>query len=102
MGLQLHLGLHQVRLDQDSCLLFIYISGWIISYGQSCHLYSPLIIQTSTSIILLPCQKGLYNVGLRKFSMLGVGPPGCIPNQIHRARGQAPPGRCADSVNQIL
>lgn len=42
----------------------------------------------------------LYNAGLRKFFIVGVGPVGCIPNQ--RAGGQAPPGRCADSVNQIL
>nr|XP_004250819.1 GDSL esterase/lipase At1g71250 [Solanum lycopersicum] len=42
----------------------------------------------------------LYSVGLRKFLIAGVGPLGCIPNQL--ATGQAPPGRCVDYVNQIL
>ncbi|KAK3008574.1 hypothetical protein RJ639_014573 [Escallonia herrerae] len=42
----------------------------------------------------------LYSVGLRKFLLAGVGPLGCIPNQL--ATGQAPPGRCVDSVNQML
>lgn len=42
----------------------------------------------------------LYSVGLRKFVVTGIGPLGCIPNQL--ATGQAPPGRCVDHVNQIL
>ncbi|XP_060175436.1 GDSL esterase/lipase At1g71250 isoform X2 [Lycium barbarum] len=42
----------------------------------------------------------LYSVGLRKFLLAGIGPLGCIPNQL--ATGQAPPGRCVDYVNQIL
>ncbi|XP_047324144.1 GDSL esterase/lipase At1g71250-like [Impatiens glandulifera] len=42
----------------------------------------------------------LYSLGLRKFFLPGVGPLGCIPNQL--ATGQAPPGRCLDHVNRIL
>ncbi|KAA8521120.1 hypothetical protein F0562_011727 [Nyssa sinensis] len=42
----------------------------------------------------------LYSVGLRKFLLAGIGPLGCIPNQL--ATGQAPSGRCVDYVNQIL
>ncbi|KFK31816.1 hypothetical protein AALP_AA6G162300 [Arabis alpina] len=42
----------------------------------------------------------LYSLGLRKVFIPGVGPLGCIPSQ--RASGRAPPGRCLDSVNQIL
>ncbi|KAJ0527177.1 putative triacylglycerol lipase [Helianthus annuus] len=42
----------------------------------------------------------LYSLGLRKFFLPGLGPLGCIPNQL--ATGQAPPGRCVDSVNQML
>uniref|UniRef100_A0A7N0UDI9 Uncharacterized protein n=1 Tax=Kalanchoe fedtschenkoi TaxID=63787 RepID=A0A7N0UDI9_KALFE len=42
----------------------------------------------------------LRNMGLRKFVIAGVGPLGCIPNQL--ARGMAPPGRCVDPINQIL
>ena len=44
--------------------------------------------------------QALYNVGLKKFVLAGVGPLGCIPNQ--RASSEAPPGRCVDHVNQIL
>ncbi|KFK41546.1 hypothetical protein AALP_AA2G143300 [Arabis alpina] len=42
----------------------------------------------------------LYSLGLRKIFIPGVAPLGCTPNQ--RASGSAPPGRCLDSVNQIL
>lgn len=44
--------------------------------------------------------QALYSVGLRKFFLPGIGPLGCIPNQL--ATGQAPPGRCVDSVNQMI
>ena len=42
----------------------------------------------------------LYSVGLRKFFLAGIGPIGCIPYL--RASGQAPQGRCVDSVNEML
>uniref|UniRef100_A0A7N0U552 GDSL esterase/lipase n=1 Tax=Kalanchoe fedtschenkoi TaxID=63787 RepID=A0A7N0U552_KALFE len=42
----------------------------------------------------------LRRMGLRKFVILGLGPLGCIPNQL--ARGIAPAGRCVDPINQIL
>ncbi|XP_027149868.1 GDSL esterase/lipase At1g71250 isoform X2 [Coffea eugenioides] len=42
----------------------------------------------------------LYSAGLRKFFLAGIGPLGCIPNQL--ATGRAAPGRCVDYVNQIL
>lgn len=42
----------------------------------------------------------LHRVGLRKFFLAGIGPLGCIPNL--RARLRPPPGRCVDSVNQML
>ncbi|XP_039010088.1 GDSL esterase/lipase At1g71250-like [Hibiscus syriacus] len=41
----------------------------------------------------------LYNLGLRRMFIAGIGPLGCIPNQ--RA-GQATTGRCVDSVNNVL
>ncbi|XP_071712119.1 GDSL esterase/lipase At1g71250-like [Rutidosis leptorrhynchoides] len=44
--------------------------------------------------------QALYSVGLRKFFLAGLGPLGCIPNQL--ATGQAPAGRCVDTVNQII
>ncbi|CAN8239315.1 unnamed protein product [Cochlearia groenlandica] len=42
----------------------------------------------------------LYSLGLRKVFIPGLAPLGCIPNQ--RANPSTPPGRCRDSVNQIL
>ncbi|XP_020253773.1 LOW QUALITY PROTEIN: GDSL esterase/lipase At1g71250-like [Asparagus officinalis] len=42
----------------------------------------------------------LYDLGLRKFFLVGIGPLGCTPNQ--RATGLGPPGRCVDQVNQML
>ncbi|KAE8731854.1 GDSL esterase/lipase [Hibiscus syriacus] len=42
----------------------------------------------------------LYNLGLRRMLIAGIGPLGCIPKQ--RAAGQAAPGRCVDSVNNVL
>ncbi|EPS71849.1 hypothetical protein M569_02907, partial [Genlisea aurea] len=41
----------------------------------------------------------LHSVGLRKFLVAGVGPLGCIPNQL--AAGEASSGRCVDYVNQM-
>ncbi|KAG9137376.1 hypothetical protein Leryth_017708 [Lithospermum erythrorhizon] len=42
----------------------------------------------------------LYSVGLRKFLLVGIGPLGCIPNQL--ATSKHDPGRCVDNVNQML
>ncbi|MFS7983713.1 putative triacylglycerol lipase [Helianthus anomalus] len=44
--------------------------------------------------------QALYSLGLRKFFLAGVGPIGCTPNQL--ATGQGAPGRCVDSVNQMV
>ncbi|XXG87001.1 hypothetical protein AAC387_Pa11g1796 [Persea americana] len=57
--------------------------------------YADLLLNHYTRQIL-----ALYSLGLRKFLFAGVGPLGCIPNQL--ARGIAPPGRCIDSVNQMV
>ncbi|XP_071712727.1 GDSL esterase/lipase At1g71250-like [Rutidosis leptorrhynchoides] len=44
--------------------------------------------------------QALYSLGLRKFFLAGVGPLGCIPNQL--ATGQAATGNCVETVNQII
>lgn len=61
-----------------------------------------VLLDTNTmlSLSLCLCLQALYSLGLRKFLLAGVGPLGCIPNQL--ARGIAPPGRCVDSVNQMV
>ncbi|OMO90378.1 Lipase, GDSL [Corchorus capsularis] len=42
----------------------------------------------------------LYRLGLRKFLLAGVGPLGCMPNQL--ATGHAPPGKCVANVNDMV
>ncbi|KAE9608624.1 putative triacylglycerol lipase [Lupinus albus] len=42
----------------------------------------------------------LHGFGLRKFLLGGLGPLGCIPNQLSRA--SAPPGQCVTYVNKIV
>ncbi|KAF7836386.1 GDSL esterase/lipase [Senna tora] len=76
-----------------------YINNYLLpSYYNSSYLYNPqefgnLLLNTYVRQIM-----ALHSVGLRKFYLAGIGPLGCIPNQ----RARAPPGRCLDSVNQIL
>ncbi|GLT30236.1 hypothetical protein SLA2020_050490 [Shorea laevis] len=78
-----------------------YINNYLMpSMYSSSYVYSPpefanLLLNHYARQLL-----ALYNVGLRKFFIAGIGPLGCIPNQ--RASGQAPEGRCVDSVNQII
>ncbi|KAJ7949638.1 GDSL esterase/lipase [Quillaja saponaria] len=78
-----------------------YINNYLMpSIYPSSFQYNPqqfanLLLNRYTRQIL-----ALHSVGLRKFFIGGVGPLGCIPNQ--RSSGQAPPGRCVDSVNQML
>ncbi|KAF8405643.1 hypothetical protein HHK36_007719 [Tetracentron sinense] len=78
-----------------------YINNYLMpSIYSSSKYYSPpdfanLLLNHYARQIL-----ALYSVGLRKFLLAGVGPLGCIPNQL--ATGQAPPGRCVSYVNEIL
>uniref|UniRef100_A0A5B7C419 GDSL esterase/lipase n=1 Tax=Davidia involucrata TaxID=16924 RepID=A0A5B7C419_DAVIN len=78
-----------------------YINNYLLpsiytsSYNYSPPDYAILLLNHYARQIL-----ALYSVGLRKFLLAGIGPLGCIPNQL--ATGQAPPGRCVDYVNQIL
>ncbi|KAE8126178.1 hypothetical protein FH972_020922 [Carpinus fangiana] len=57
--------------------------------------YADLLIGRYTSHIL-----ALQSFGLRKFLLAGVGPLGCIPNQL--ASGAAPAGKCVSFVNDIV
>ncbi|KAB1228200.1 hypothetical protein CJ030_MR5G008797 [Morella rubra] len=56
--------------------------------------YADLLINRYTRQIL-----ALQSLGLRKFLLAGVGPLGCIPNQL--ATGLPPPGKCVSAVNNM-
>lgn len=43
--------------------------------------------------------QALHSLGLRKFVLGGIGPLGCIPNQL--ATGVAPPGKCVAKANDM-
>ncbi|KAB2040980.1 hypothetical protein ES319_D02G117900v1 [Gossypium barbadense] len=78
-----------------------YINNYLMpSIYASSFNYNP----TQFSNLLLnryaPQLLTLYNLGIRKMFIAGIGPLGCIPNQ--RATGQAALGRCVDYVNDIL
>ncbi|KAL4295038.1 hypothetical protein AHAS_Ahas18G0288100 [Arachis hypogaea] len=78
-----------------------YINNYLLSglYSSS-FLYDPktyadiLIQQYKTQI------QRLHDLGLRKFLLAGVGPLGCIPNQI--SKGLFPSGVCVDDVNAMV
>ncbi|XP_054795347.1 GDSL esterase/lipase At1g71250-like [Prosopis cineraria] len=76
-----------------------YINNYLLpTLYNSSYLYNP---QQFGNLLLNSYARqiqALYSLGLRKFFLAGVGPLGCIPNQ----RASAPPGRCADGVNQML
>lgn len=44
--------------------------------------------------------QALHSIGLRKFFLAGLGPLGCIPNQL--AMNPIPPGQCVSIVNEII
>ncbi|KAL4184163.1 hypothetical protein AMTRI_Chr11g158590 [Amborella trichopoda] len=78
-----------------------YINNYLLpslyttSYNYSPEAYSNLLLTHYTRQIL-----ALHSLGLRKFVLAGVGPLGCIPNQL--ATGLAPNGSCVTYVNEIV
>ncbi|MQL96965.1 hypothetical protein Taro_029646 [Colocasia esculenta] len=78
-----------------------YVNNYLLpSLYTSSYYYSP---QDYANLLLNRLSRqllALHNMGLSKFLVAGVGPLGCIPSQ--RATGQGPPGRCVDSVNEIV
>ncbi|KAM7523574.1 hypothetical protein LguiA_013476 [Lonicera macranthoides] len=65
------------------------------SYLYNTKDYADLLIKHYTRQIL-----ALHSLGLKKFLLAGVGPLGCIPNQV--ATGLAPPGKCVSFVNDMV
>ncbi|KAF2539416.1 hypothetical protein F2Q68_00023078 [Brassica cretica] len=56
--------------------------------------FADLLVSNFTSNLL-----ELYDKGFRKFVLAGVGPLGCIPDQL--AARAVPPGECVESVNEM-
>ncbi|XXG58766.1 hypothetical protein AAC387_Pa04g0993 [Persea americana] len=61
------------------------------------HIFQPLY---KAKLIWTLFLQALHSVGLRKFFLAGLGPLGCVPNQL--ALNQTPPGQCVSSVNEIV
>ncbi|KAL3637995.1 hypothetical protein CASFOL_018443 [Castilleja foliolosa] len=59
--------------------------------------YADLLINRYTRQIL-----ALNNLGLRKFFLGGIGPLGCIPNQLAVNINQPPPGKCVEYTNNVV
>ncbi|KAF6135261.1 hypothetical protein GIB67_033595 [Kingdonia uniflora] len=68
---------------------------YVTSYYYTPQDYANLLIERYTQNLL-----ELYNAGLRKIFLAGVGPLGCIPNQL--ATNFTPPGECVSNVNEIV
>ncbi|CAI9753557.1 unnamed protein product [Fraxinus pennsylvanica] len=78
-----------------------YINNYLLpSIFSTGYVYSPkdyadILVKRYTRQIL-----ALRNLGLRKFFIGGIGPLGCIPNQL--ATGLTPPGKCVAFTNEVV
>ncbi|KAF5960715.1 hypothetical protein HYC85_001924 [Camellia sinensis] len=78
-----------------------YLNNYLVPYTYptsfiyNATAYADLLIQRYARQIL-----ALNSLGLRKFLLGGIGPLGCIPNQL--ATGLAPTGKCVAYVNNIV
>ncbi|CAL5324096.1 unnamed protein product [Camellia sinensis] len=78
-----------------------YLNNYLVPYTYptsfiyNATAYADLLIQRYARQIL-----ALNSLGLRKFLLGGIGPLGCIPNQL--ATGLAPSGKCVAYVNNIV
>ncbi|XP_030550278.1 GDSL esterase/lipase At5g08460 [Rhodamnia argentea] len=57
--------------------------------------YAQILISNYTTHIV-----ALHSLGLRKFLIAGIGPLGCMPNQL--ATGADTPGKCISTVNNMV
>ncbi|KAL4351525.1 hypothetical protein GQ457_06G034530 [Hibiscus cannabinus] len=78
-----------------------YINNYLMpSIYPSSSIYTP---EAFAALLVNKCEAqimALYKLGLRKFLLAGIGPLGCIPNQL--AQGFAPPGKCITDVNDMV
>ncbi|PIA47054.1 hypothetical protein AQUCO_01400039v1 [Aquilegia coerulea] len=78
-----------------------YINNYLLPYLYPTSFYHTPVDYADLLIDLYANYlQALYNAGLRKFALGGVGPLGCIPNQL--ATGMALPGRCVSHVNDMV
>ncbi|KAL3502539.1 hypothetical protein ACH5RR_036988 [Cinchona calisaya] len=74
---------------------YLQPSFYTSSYIYSPKAYAELLIERYKRQISV-----LHSLGPRKFLLGGIGPLGCIPNQL--ATGLSPPGKCVSSVNDYV
>ncbi|KAL0283075.1 UNVERIFIED_CONTAM: GDSL esterase/lipase [Sesamum angustifolium] len=78
-----------------------YINNYLSpNFYTSSYFYTPkdyadLLINRYTRQIM-----ALHSLGFRKFLLAGIGPLGCIPNQL--ATGLPPPGKCVAYTNDVV
>ncbi|KAJ8617396.1 hypothetical protein MRB53_013582 [Persea americana] len=77
--------------------LINYLLPYLYNSSHNCtpQGYADLLLNHYTRQIL-----ALHSVGIRKFFLAGLGPLGCVPNQL--AQNRTPPGQCVSSVNEIV
>ncbi|KAJ3680535.1 hypothetical protein LUZ60_016813 [Juncus effusus] len=76
-----------------------YINNLLIPFSESSRKYNP---ETYTLLLVQEYRRQLqtlYDLGARKFLIGGVGPLGCIPNQIGNSRGKS--DKCVESTNNL-
>ncbi|CDP15726.1 unnamed protein product [Coffea canephora] len=74
---------------------YLQPSFYTTSYFYTPEDYADLLIQRYRRQIL-----ALHSLGTRKFFLGGIGPLGCIPNQL--ATGLSSPGKCVSFVNDYV
>ncbi|KAK6125645.1 hypothetical protein DH2020_040621 [Rehmannia glutinosa] len=74
---------------------YLQPSFYTTSYIYTPKDYADLLINRYTRQIL-----ALHSFGLRKFFLGGIGPLGCIPNQL--ATNLPPTGKCVDDTNDVV
>ncbi|KAL7104669.1 hypothetical protein ACP275_08G260500 [Erythranthe tilingii] len=74
---------------------YLQPSFYTTSYIYNPKDYADLLVNRYTRQIL-----AIHSLGLRKFFIAGIGPLGCIPNQL--ASGAPGPGKCVDYTNLVV
>ncbi|XP_027360607.1 GDSL esterase/lipase At1g71250-like [Abrus precatorius] len=108
--------LSQLKIQMEGTKLNQYLANslTIVIHGNNDYINNYLVPEMFTTSFIYDPKKYadvliedykkqnmiLHGLGLRKFLLAGIGPLGCIPNQL--AKGFAPPGECRTYVNDIV